>query len=136
MLKIWTFTPIRFFTFYLFIHLFMCGCSESLLLYAGFLQLLLVGATLQLQWMNSLRWFLLLLSMGSIQAPRLHSWGAWTQQLGCMGLVAPRHVESSQIRDQTHAPCVGRVLNSFTTRKSLKGFFFFHKSYSKCLIKN
>ena len=41
-----------------------------------------------------------------------------------MGLVAPRHVESSQSRDQTHVPCIGRVLNYFTTRGSLKGFFF------------
>ena len=25
-----------------------------------------------------------------------------------MGLVAPGHVESSQTRDQTHVPCIGR----------------------------
>ena len=35
-----------------------------------------------------------------------------------MGLVAPRHVGSSQIRDQTCVPCIGsQILNHWTTRK-------------------
>ena len=29
---------------------------------------------------------------------------------GGMGLVAPQHVESSQTRDQTHVPCIGRQI--------------------------
>ena len=33
------------------------------------------------------------------------------------GVVAPQHVESSQTRDQTHIPCIGRwILNHWTTR--------------------
>ena len=35
-----------------------------------------------------------------------------------MGLVTPRRMESSQIRDQTQVPCVGRwILNHWTTRE-------------------
>ena len=40
-----------------------------------------------------------------------------------MGLVAPRHVESSRIRDQTHVPCIDRqILNDWTTRKAYDRF--------------
>ena len=40
------------------------------------------------------------------------------QKLGHMGLVAPRHVESSCTRDQIHVPCIGRrILIHFTTRE-------------------
>ena len=50
----------------------------------------------------SLRWFLLLQSTGSRHA----------------GLVAPRHVGSSQTRARTHVPCVGRqILNHCATRE-------------------
>ena len=42
------------------------------------------------------------------------------QQLGCMGLVTSRLVESSRTRDQTCVPCIGRwILNHLTTRKVL-----------------
>ena len=34
------------------------------------------------------------------------------QKLGHMGLVAPRHVESSCTRDQIHVPCIGRWILS------------------------
>ena len=35
-----------------------------------------------------------------------------------MGLVAPWQVESSQTRDQTRVPCLGRqILNHWTTRE-------------------
>ena len=34
--------------------------------------------------------------------------GAWAQQLWCTGLAAPQHMESSQNRDRTHVPCIGR----------------------------
>ena len=41
-----------------------------------------------------------------------------------MALVPPRHVESSQTRDRTHAPCVGmQILNHWTTREVL-GYSF------------
>ena len=40
------------------------------------------------------------------------------QQLWCTGLVAPRHVGSSQTRARTHVPCIGRqILNHCTTRQ-------------------
>ena len=47
----------------------------------------------------SLHWLLFFRSMGS----RL-----WAQQLLHTGLVALQHVGSSQTRDQTHVPCIGR----------------------------
>ena len=34
----------------------------------------------------------------------------WAQQLWCMGLLAPRHVLSSQARDRTRVPCVARQI--------------------------
>ena len=41
------------------------------------------------------------------------------QQLLYMDLVAPWHVESSWIRDQTPVPCIGRwILNHWTTREA------------------
>ena len=57
----------------------------------------------------SLRWFLLLWNTGSrVQDQRLWS----------MGSVALRHVESSQTRDRTHVPRIGRkILNHRTIRK-------------------
>ena len=37
---------------------------------------------------------------------------ARAQQLWPMGLAASQHVDSSQIKDQTHIPCIGRrILN-------------------------
>ena len=44
--------------------------------------------------------------------------GVWAHQLWRMGLVDPRHVGSSRIRDRTHVPCIGRrILNQWTTRE-------------------
>ena len=41
-----------------------------------------------------------------------------------MGLVVPGHVESSQTKDQTHVPCIGRwILNHWITRKVLPSFY-------------
>ena len=41
-----------------------------------------------------------------------------------MGLVAPRHVGSSQTRAQTRVPCIGRqILNHCATREALPIFF-------------
>ena len=53
----------------------------------------------------------------------LRSCGTWApehrpEQFWCMGLVAPRHVESSWTRDQTHVSCISRwILNHWTTRE-------------------
>ena len=42
------------------------------------------------------------------------------QQLWCTGLVAPRHVGSSQTRSRTRVPCIGRwILNHCTTSEAL-----------------
>ena len=46
------------------------------------------------------------------------SGGIWAQRLWHTGLVAPRHVGSSQTRDQTCVPCIGRwILNYWTTKE-------------------
>ena len=63
----------------------------------------------------SLRWLLLLLSMGS---------RAWAQQSWRTGLVALRHVGSSRTRDRTRIPCIGKwFLNHWTTRNVLSCFY-------------
>ena len=41
----------------------------------------------------------------------------WAQQLSGMGSVAPWHVASSQIRDQTHVPCIGKRIFILCTRE-------------------
>ena len=55
----------------------------------------------------------------------------WAQQLWFMGFSCPRHVKSSQIRDWTHVPCIGRqILIHCTTREVLFiSFFFFNFIY-------
>ena len=45
-------------------------------------------------------------------------------ELWLTGLVAPRHVGSSQTRARTHVPCIGRqILNHCTTREALELIF-------------
>ena len=57
--------------------------------------------------------------------------GAWALEYklsscGVQALVAPQHVESPQIRNQTHVPCIGRqILNHWTTRE---GFIITRKN--------
>ena len=64
----------------------------------------------------SLRWLLLLRSTGS-RCAGFSSCGTRAQQLWLTGLVAPRHVGSSQIRARTRVPCIGRrILNHCATR--------------------
>ena len=56
-------------------------------------------------------WRLLLLQNTGSREHRL-------QQLWCTGLVAPKHVESSQIKDRTCVPCIGRqILTHCITRE-------------------
>ena len=51
---------------------------------------------------------------------------AQAQQLWCTGLVAPWHVGSSQTRDRTRVPCIGRwILNHCTTREVPISFLIF-----------
>ena len=59
------------------------------------------------------------LSCCGAQAP-----DAQAQQLWLTGLVAPRHMGSSQTRAQTRVPCVGRqILNHCATREALQSTF-------------
>jgi len=49
------------------------------------------------------------------------TWAAVIAALGLTGIVVPRHVGSSRIRNQTHVPCIGRqILNHWTTRDILR----------------
>ena len=70
----------------------------------------------------SLWWILLLLSVGSRHA-------GFSSSSSCMGFVvvalALCHVGSSQTRDQTHVPCIGRwIPNRRTTGKSSQMLLF------------
>ena len=50
---------------------------------------------------------------------------AQAQQLWLTGLVAPRHVGSSQTRARTRVPCIGRwTLNHCATREAQSLFYF------------
>ena len=122
-----------FFLIYLFINfwlhwVFVAPCRLSLVVASG-------GYS-SLQCMDfSLWWLLLLRSMGSrhegfsscgTRAQQLWLVGsrAQAQQLWRTGLVAPWHVGSSWIRDQTHVPCIGRwILNHCATREVLQMHF-------------
>ena len=63
-------------------------------------------------------WQLLLLRSTSSRHAGCSSCGTRDQQLWRTGLVAPRHVGSSRIRDQTRVPCIGRrILNHCAIRE-------------------
>ena len=98
-------------SFYLFIYLFIYGCVGSSFLCEDFLQLRQVGATLHHGARAS--HYRGLCCRGA-QAP-----DAQAQELWLMGLVAPRHVGSSQTRARTRVPCTGRqTLNHCATREA------------------
>ena len=60
------------------------------------------------------------LSCCGAQAPE-----AQAQQLWLTGLVAPRHVGSSQTRARTRVPCIGRqTLNHCATREALNSHIY------------
>ena len=97
----------------------MFGCVGSSFLCEGFLQLRQAGATLHRGARAS---HYRGLSCCRAQAP-----DAQAQQLWLTGLVAPRHVESSQTRAQTHVPCIGRqILNHCATREAQQLIFLIH----------
>ena len=102
---------IFFFNFiYLFIY-FIYGCVGSSFLCEGFLQLWQVGATPHCSAQAS---HCRGLSCCGAQAP-----DAQAQQLWLTGLVAPRHVGSSQTRARTRVPRIGRqILNHCATREA------------------
>ena len=93
----------------LFIYLFIIfGCVGSSFLCEGFLQLGQAGATLHRGARAS---HCRGLSRCGAQAP-----DAQAQQLWLTGLVALRHVASSQTRAWTRVPCIGRqILNHCAT---------------------
>ena len=96
--------------YYLFIYLFIFGCVGSSFLCEGFLQLRQAGATphrgAQASHYRGL-------SCCGAQAP-----DAQAQQPWLTGLVAPRHVGSSQTRARTRVPCISkRTLNRCATRE-------------------
>ena len=106
----------KIFLNYLFIYFFIFGCVGSSFLCEGFLQLWQAGATLHRGARAS---HYRGLSCCGAQAP-----DAQAQQLWLTGLVAPRHVGSSQTRARTRAPCIGRrTLNHCATREARRTYF-------------
>ena len=101
-----------FFNIYIYLfYLFIFGCIGS----SGKQGLLFVAVPtgLPLLWPLSLR---------------SSSSRAQAQQLWHVGLVAPRHVGSSQTRAWTCVPCIGRQIpNHCTTREAL------HRVFKKCI---
>ena len=96
---------------YLFIYLFIFGCVGPSFLCEGSLQLRQAGATPH-RGARASRYHGL--SCCGAQAP-----DAQAQQLWHAGLVAPRHVGSSQTRARTRVPCIGRqILNHCATREA------------------
>ena len=94
-----------------FIYLFIYGCVGSSFLCEDFLQLRQAGATLHRGARASHYHGL---SCCGTQAPE-----AQAQQLWLTGLVALRHVGSSQTRARTRVPCIGRqILNHCATREA------------------
>ena len=105
----------KFFLFYYLFIMFIFGCVGSSFLCEGFLQLRRAGATLHRGARAS---HYRGLSCCGAQAP-----DAQAQQLWLTGLVAPRHVGSSQTRARTRVPCIGRqTLNHCATREAQPSF--------------
>ena len=100
----------RFFWF-----VFTFGSSESSLLYTGvpasrsYPSFLSMGFSL---------WVFILLGSTGSRHMGFRSCSTQAQQLWPMGLVALQNVKSSWTSDQTHVPCIGRIiLTHYTTRK-------------------
>ena len=78
-------------------------------------------------------WLLLLQSTGSRHAA-FSGCGSWTldpgtQWLWLMGLVSWVHVGSSQTRDLTLVPCIGRRILIHCVTWEVPGFFLLHNSF-------
>ena len=102
---------VSFFFFFKPLGLFIYGCVGSSFLCEGFLQLQRAGATPHRGARAS---HYRSLSCCGAQAPE-----AQAQQVWLTGLVAPRHVGSSQTRARTRVPCISRqILNHCTTREA------------------
>ena len=95
------------------VWVFVAACRLSLLVVSG--------GCFSLGFMGFSSWWLLLWNTGS-KARGL-------QWLCCTGLVAPRHVESSRTRDQTHVTCIDkRTLNHWTNRE-FPSFIYLRQFY-------
>ena len=109
-----------FFFFFKLINLFIFGCVGSSFLCKGFLQFSSCGKRGPL--------FITVRGPLTVVASRCGARApdAQAQQLWLTGLVAPRHVGSSQTRAQTRVPCIGRqILNHCATREA--PYFLFIK---------
>ena len=83
----------------------------------------------------SLRWLVLLQSIGS-RCAGFSSCGMQAQLwlLWPSGLVAPQHVGSSRTRGQTRVPCIGRwILNHYATREVPLFYFYLFVLAVPCL---
>ena len=119
-------TTLAILYFFFLMYLFILGCVRSSLLHAGFLYLRRAGATLRCSVQAShCSGFsccgarALGVQASVAVARRLSSCGsqALKHRLST-GLVALRHVWSSQTRAWTRVPCIGRwILNHCTTRE-------------------
>ena len=89
------------------------------------LSLVAVNEGYSLSWCSAFSlWWLLLLQSGVSKLAGFSSCGTWSPDLQLTCLVTSQHVGSSQTRDQTHDPCIGRwILNPSTTREVLLVYF-------------
>ena len=115
-----------FFFFYLInllIYFWLCWVFVSV---RGLSVVVASGGHSSSRWAGlSLSWPLLL----GAQAP-----DAQAQQLWLMGLVAPRHVGSSQTRARTRFPCIDRqILNHWATREALYDLFY-NECFLDCIL--
>ena len=79
----------------------------------------------------SLQWLLSLQNSGS-RYTGFSSCSTWAQQVWHIGLVALQHAVSSQTRDRTHVPYIGRrTLIHCTTRQVLNWSTFADKKWSQ-----
>ena len=113
-----------FLNFYLFIIIWLywvfIALSRLSLVSVSRAQTLLQCLSFSIQWL----FFQRITGSRALRLQQLRRRGsrAQAQQSRCMGLAALWHVGSSQIRDQTHIPCIGRwVLDPRTTRE-VQGF--------------
>ena len=108
---------------YLFTYSWLCWVFVSV---RGLSVVVASGGHSSSRWAGlSLSWPLLL----GAQAP-----DAQAQQLWLMGLVAPRHVGSSQTRARTRFPCIDRqILNHWATREALYDLFY-NECFLDCIL--
>ena len=111
------------------VYLFLFGCTESALLqlFSSVADCSTLGLPVHHQLPELAQTHVCLvgcgifLGVGSGSYSSFQSMGSrecGLQQLWCMGLLDLWHVKSSQTRDGTHHPCIGRwILNHWTTRE-------------------